>query len=441
MVNIFFSVGEPSGDLHGANLIRALRQQSPGIACRGFGGPRMAAAGCELLTDLTEYAVMGLVPALRHLPRFWQFYRRARSELRRQRPDAVVLIDYPGFNWWVARAARACDVPVFYYGVPQLWAWAPWRVRKLRRLVDHVLCKLPFEAAWFRERGCRATYVGHPYFDQLAEQTERERTGDRHVRCGGREQDGPLVVILPGSRMQEVTRNFPWFVRTASRIREMVPTARFAVASFNDRQAEVARRLLATTELPAEVLVGRTAELIRASQVCLACSGSVSLELLYFTKPSLILYRASRLPLAIATRLFLRVRFITLVNLLASADPFLSKGETYCSTVAQAEDVPFPEYLTSTDPSEAMAERVSGWLLDEAIYAARVARLAELKARYAATGASRAAAAYVLGALPGSQTHSFDRGKAAGCPENDGPTDSGSLNPSRDQPPKNHSRV
>ena len=123
---IFFSAGEPSGDLHGANLIRQLRARSPEIETLGFGGPRMAAEGCELLADLTQLAVMWFVAVLAHLRRFYKLYRQAQRCFREQQVDAVVLIDYPGFNWWVARAAQRAGIPVYYYGVPQMWAWAPW---------------------------------------------------------------------------------------------------------------------------------------------------------------------------------------------------------------------------------------------------------------------------------------------------------------------------
>ena len=169
-MKIFFSVGEPSGDLHGANLIRELRRLHSHGEFVGYGGPRMAAAGCQLHADLTELAVMWFLRALMHLPRFWQLVCQADRYFRHQRPDAVILIDYPGFNWWIARRAKAHRIPVFYYGAPQMWAWAGWRVGKMRRLVDHVLCKLPFEADWYRQRGCDATYVGHPYFDEMAQQ-------------------------------------------------------------------------------------------------------------------------------------------------------------------------------------------------------------------------------------------------------------------------------
>jgi lipid-A-disaccharide synthase len=201
-MKIFFSVGEPSGDLHGSNLIRELRARRPDCEFVGYGGPRMAAAGCELHEDLTKLAVMWIVQVALNIHKFWGLYKRADAYFRDHRPDAVVLIDYPGFNWWIAARAKAHGIPVIYYGVPQLWAWAGWRIKKMRRYIDYVLCKLPFEERWYRERGCNATFVGHPYFDQLrAERLDAEFIDQ--LQAG----DGPLVAILPGSRTQEVKSN------------------------------------------------------------------------------------------------------------------------------------------------------------------------------------------------------------------------------------------
>src|SRR5688572_3589939 len=142
-MRIFFSVGEPSGDLHGANLIRQLDQRMP-IEAVGLGGPRMAAAGCKLVRDMSDLAVMGFFPVIAKLPEFWRLRAQVGQFFDNARPDAVVLIDFPGFNWHVARMAKERGIPVFYYGLPQLWAWASWRVRKVQANVDHSLCKLPF---------------------------------------------------------------------------------------------------------------------------------------------------------------------------------------------------------------------------------------------------------------------------------------------------------
>src|SRR5260370_27898214 len=169
-MHIFLCAGEPSGDLHGSNLVRALRRLKPEVACVGYGGERMEAAGCRLLHPLCQLAVMGLIRVLFHGPRFLRLLWQANRYFRHERPDAVVLIDFPGFNWWLARLAHARGIPVFYFVPPQLWAWAGWRVRKMRRSVDHVLCSLPFEESWYRERGIDAQFIGHPYFDELPRQ-------------------------------------------------------------------------------------------------------------------------------------------------------------------------------------------------------------------------------------------------------------------------------
>ena len=390
-MKIFFSVGEPSGDLHGANLIRDLRQHSPDIECVGYGGPKMSAAGCQLHADLTQWAVMWILQVLLNLHHFWRLYRRAGEYFRDERPDAVVLIDYPGFNWWIARAAKTHRIPVFYYGVPQMWAWAPWRVRKMRRLVDHVLCKLPFEADWYRQRGCDATYLGHPYFDELERQELDREFVDAQSRRPGR-----LVTILPGSRSQEVVKNLPGFLAAAEQIHRCVPDARFAIASFNEKQAAMAYDQAGAAGVPVEVFVGRTPELIRLSHCCLACSGSVSLELLYHTKPTVILYRVGWFAYSVARRLFIKVRFITLVNLLAAEDPFLRGGAVYDPHAAADDGILFPEHLTYEDRTPQIARQIVCWLTDEASYRLRVGELGELKRRYATGGASHRAATYIL---------------------------------------------
>ncbi len=392
-MKIFFSVGEPSGDLHGANLIRELRRRRADCQFVGYGGPRMAAAGCTLHEDLTKLAVMWFARALLNLHKFWALASRADRYFRHHRPDVVVLIDYPGFNWWIARRAKAHGIPVIYYGAPQLWAWGGWRVRKMRRFVDHVLCKLPFEEAWYRDRGCRATFVGHPYFDQLrAEQLDAAFV--KRQRMTG----GPLVAILPGSRTQEVKSNLNCFIKAARVVHRRVPRVRFIVAAFKESQAELAREALAGSGLPAEVHVGRTAEIIHTADCAMAVSGSVSLELLYHTTPTVILYYISR-PAFFVQRFFRKVRYITLVNLLTASDLFPKRVATYDPADPSDAGVLMPEYLTCEDKSEQVAAHAIEWLTEPASRARRVGQLAELKERVGHGGASQRAADYLLEVL------------------------------------------
>jgi lipid-A-disaccharide synthase len=386
---VFFSAGEPSGDMHGANLIRALRQLDPALQAVGYGGPQMAQAGCHLHADLTQLAVMWLLRALLHLHQFARHLWRAARYFDRHRPDAVVLIDFPGFNWWIARCAKRRGIPVFYYAPPQVWAWARWRVKKMRRYVDHVLCSLPFEQQWYQQHGCRAVLVGHPYFDEV-----HHRQLDAAFVCDMRSH-GRLVTILPGSRTQEVKHNLRWLYRAAQRVRQAVPDVRLAVAAFKPEHARFAAQMARQHGLEVEVHVGRTPELIHAAHCCMAVSGSVSLELLYHARPTVILYWITRTAYVVQS-FFRKVKYITLVNLLACDDAFGPDLRPYDPAAPGAQHVLFPEYLTCRDRSPQIAEHVVGWLTDPTAHAALVARLRQLRDSVCRPGAARTAAAYIL---------------------------------------------
>ena len=410
-MKIFFSVGEPSGDLHGANLIRQLHQRLPGLQTTGFGGPKMRSAGCDLLQDMTELALMGLGPVLLKLPRFFELRRRAKEVFRNDRPDAVVLIDYPGFNWHIARAAKELGIPVIYYGLPQLWAWASWRVKKVQRYVDHALCKLPFEEKWFRDQGCSATYVGHPYFDEL-----RSQQPDEQFCAWLRSKNGRLITLLPGSRTQEVKNNLPLLLQSAQRILREVPDVHFAVASYNDRQADTARQMAAAMELPIETHVGRTCELIREAHSCLACSGSVSLELLYHAKPSVVVYKVPWLTYNVVRRALLNVQYFTLVNLLAVDDIHPAQIRPYEPHQPGHEQVLFPEYGTWRDRSADVAAHAIEWLNHPASHQQLASRLQTLRDQLTTGSASATAADYiarVLSPSPQSKAQPSSVGAAA----------------------------
>jgi lipid-A-disaccharide synthase len=373
-MRIFICAGEPSGDLHGANLIRELRRLRPGVECVGFGGERMEAAGARLLYPLCRLAVMWFLRVLANAPTFLSLLSRADRYFRHRRPDAVVLIDYPGFNWWLARRAHFHGIPVFYFVPPQLWAWAGWRVRKMRRWVDHVLCSLPFEVDWYRQRGVDAHFVGHPYFDELPLQPFDPEFVAR-VEGAGQIPVG----LLPGSRTQEVTRNLPTLVRAAARVHEARPDTRFLVACFKEAHRQSVEACVRGRGLPVEAFVGRTPEVIRAARACVAVSGSVGLELLYHGKPSAVVYRVGKLDLKIGRR-FLRAPYISLVNLLAERELF-------------------PEFLTDRCEAEAISQHVLTWLNDAGAYGARCRELAELRERVARPGACARVARYVLHTL------------------------------------------
>jgi len=373
----------------------------------------MAAVGCDLHADLTGLAIMWFGRALANLHKFWDLAGRADRYFRHHRPDAVVLIDYPGFNWWIAWRAKIHGIPVFYYTPPQIWAWATWRAKKMRRLSDHVLCSLPFEEEWFRQRGCNATFVGHPFFDEVRQHKFDESFLESHRRTG------PLVTILPGSRTQEVLHNLPWFLKAATRVRQAVPEARFAIAAFKPKHAQMAREMVVASgqwavggesgeqgagsgeqsgensKLVIDIYSGQTPELMQLATCCMACSGSVSMELLYHTKPTVIHYWVSPLAYLVQKR-FRKVKYITLVNLLSTGELYPADLSPYHPSQPGAEKVLFPEYLTCEDKSAAVAGHVIEWLNDPSALARQIAALEQLKAEVAHGGASVRAAEYIL---------------------------------------------
>lgn len=371
-MRIFLSAGEPSGDLHGGSLIEALGRQLPEVKCVGFGGARMAAAGCRLLYPLAEHAVMGFVSVAAQVPRFWNRLQEADRFFRDERPDAVVLIDLPGFHWWLAAAAKKRNIPVYYFMPPQMWAWAGWRVRKMRRYVDHALCSMAFEHQWYADRGVSAHYVGHPYFDEMA----RQRLDPEFmaaVRADGR----PIVAFLPGSRTAEVKNNFSTHLRAARQIHARRPDVRFLVASFTEAQRQLVLQQVARYPgLPIEAHIGRTPEIIESAHSCIAVSGSVSLEMLYRRRPTVIVYRTNPFYLWLSGR-FKTVRYITLVNLLAEAELF-------------------PEFLSARNEAEGVAAHTLKWLDDPESYRATVEDLTRLKERVAQPGACDRSAELIL---------------------------------------------
>ena len=389
-MRIFLSAGEPSGDLHGSNLIRSLRNRQEQCEFVGFGSHHMEQADCRLHRDMSDLAIMGFARVIPHLQTFWRLLKLAKAEFRSRRPDAVVLIDYPGFNWWVAKAAKAQGIPVFYFGTPQIWAWATHRVHKLRRLVDHSLCKLPFEPDWYAQHGCQASYVGHPYFDNFVRQELDQNFLEQLPQ-------GHLLTVLPGSRTQEVRHNLPTFLKTIDCIQKRVTNVAFAVASYNDQQAELARQIVQEHQGVARphVYSGKTRELIHRATCCLACSGSVSLELLHEAKPTVIHYKTDRVGDLLQKR-FRRCKFITLVNLLHSEHRFAYQQPYDPNDLAALNEAPFPEYLTVQDRSADMANHLVRWLTNRQLLHEAIGRLEPLRKSFAKPGASEAAAAYIL---------------------------------------------
>jgi lipid-A-disaccharide synthase len=302
---ILLSAGEPSGDLHGAALARALRSRWSDAELYGLGGPLMASAGVRLLASLDQLAVMGLVEVASRIPFFFRLLRRVRGELVSRPPDLVIPIDYPGFNLRLARAAKERNVAVLYYIAPQVWAWHRSRVGKLARYTDRMAVILPFEEALFREAGADATFVGHPLLDVEPPRRPRERF------CGqvGIDADRPLLALFPGSRAQELQRHLTLFSEAARRVQARRPSIQPVIA--------------AEPTLPDAAFAGspwpRTRdawELLHHASAAVVKSGTSTLQAALTVTPMVIAYRMHPASFAVAKRL-VTVQHVGLANLVA----------------------------------------------------------------------------------------------------------------------------
>jgi lipid-A-disaccharide synthase len=304
---IFLSAGEESGDLHGAALARALRSAIPGVRLLGLGGGRMEAEGVRLMAGLSELAVMGFAEVVRHLPFFIGLRRRVFAALEAEGVDLVIPIDYPGFNLRLARRAHGRRLPVLYYIAPQVWAWHRSRVRDLARDADRVAVVLPFEEAFLRERGVKATFVGHPLLDAPPPPLPRDGWAQAH----GLDPARPILALFPGSRAQEVSRHLALFRAAA----EKVVAARPEVQPVFGAPPALDAAAYAGAGWPT---IPSGGGLLRYATAALAKSGTTTLEAALAGTPLVVAYRMNRLSYALARRV-VKVPHIALANLIAEA--------------------------------------------------------------------------------------------------------------------------
>jgi len=308
---IFISAGESSGDIHGAHLMRCLLEKDSNITFYGLGRENMLKAGLHGLHDMTHKSLMWL-HALTELSTFMKMKKDCIHFLSRERPCAVILIDYCGFNFHIARAAKKLGIPVIYYISPQLWAHGPWRVRKMKKLVDKLLVIYPFEKPFYDNAGIPVTYVGHPLFDEI----HKEGVDEGLVTELKKQLGETIVSFLPGSRRQEIVRLLPLFLQSAVQIHQKIPSAQFLISCSDEQHLDLIRTITKDYYAPYKIVVGNVHEVIEASGLCIAGAGTITLQIAYYLKPMIIAYKISPFAYFIA-KPFLITPFIGLVNKLA----------------------------------------------------------------------------------------------------------------------------
>jgi lipid-A-disaccharide synthase len=303
----FIIAGEPSGDLHGSNLVRHLREadQDADIAC--WGGELMRNAGANLLKHYRETAFMGVWEVIVNIRRIQANFTECRRQVTDMNPDVIILIDYPGFNLRMARFAREAGFRVFYYISPKFWAWREGRVKKIRRYVDRLYIIFPFEKEFYRGHDYPAIFLGNPLIDHI--DIWRSKTTDSDLLRISLGLDGrPVVALLAGSRLQEVERMLPVMAAEAPSF----PDYQFAVAAMDHLPSRLYEETAAKYNI--RIIYGRTYDLLAVAEAALVTSGTATLEAALFDVPQVVCYSTSPLTYRLA-KLVIKVRFISLVNL------------------------------------------------------------------------------------------------------------------------------
>jgi lipid-A-disaccharide synthase len=316
-VQVFVIAGEASGDLHGSNLIHALKSRLPQAKFVGIGGPKMEEAGLELLFPNSDLAVVGVVEVIGHIRPILRAFCRTTAWLRKEKPDLLILIDYPEFNLLVAGRAKKLGIPIFYYISPQVWAWRQGRVKKLRRLVDRMAVILPFEEAFFRSRGMEVSFVGHPLLDVV----KAEVSKIKFCKKAGLNPERPIVGLVPGSRKSEISRLFPVMAGAAERIFQDRQDIQFVVPLAPSLDPGILESLNhQITKSPNHPIIwvvkGQTYDAIAASDLILAASGTVTLEAAILETPMVVTYKVSPVTCFLG-KFLIKVPFASLVNLIA----------------------------------------------------------------------------------------------------------------------------
>jgi lipid-A-disaccharide synthase len=309
---LMLMAGEASGDLHGGNLARALLAQRPNLQLLGVGGRRMRAAGVELLFDIRDLAVVGAVEAVHSLRTLWMVYRSLLAEVERAPVDAVLLIDFPGFNLRLAKAMAQRHIPVLYYIAPQIWAWHAGRMKRIRRRVRKLFVILPFEAALYREAGVDAEFVGHPLLDLVRGSGSKAEA----LACCGLDPTAPVVGLLPGSRRSELHYLLRPMLDAAAKIHAQMTTAQFILPLAETLQPADVQEALGTASVPVRLVQHQTYQAMQSADILLVASGTATLEAALIGTPMVIVYKAHPLTYLLA-RLVMRVSSIGLPNVIA----------------------------------------------------------------------------------------------------------------------------
>jgi lipid-A-disaccharide synthase len=300
----YLVAGEASGDLHGANLMKALKQEDPDAQFRFYGGDRMLAEGGTLQKHYSEMAFMGFTEVLLNLRTILKNMKACKADVLAYQPDVLILIDFPGFNLKIADFARQNGINTAYYISPKVWAWNQKRVIKIKKTVDRMFCILPFEVDFYKEWGMEVDYVGNPLLDAIDQFTPNPAFKDTY-----RLNDKPVIALLPGSRKQEIERLLPDMLSVTASF----PDHHFVVAAAPSFDQQYYQQFISSANVT--LVFNQTYDLLQVASAAIVASGTATLETALFHVPQVVVYRGGAVSVAIA-RMLVNIKFISLVNLI-----------------------------------------------------------------------------------------------------------------------------
>lgn len=310
---IMIIAGEASGDMHGAKLAQSIKSLAADTLLFGVGGDAMQKQGVRIIVDAKTLAVVGITEVLTKLAAIYRGFVAVKKTLGSHKPDLLILIDFPDFNFHVAAVAKKLNIPILYYISPQLWAWRQNRVKKIKRLVDHMAVILPFEAAFYRQNQVPVTFVGHPLLDS-------NPPAPKH-QAAVTSSNQPVIGLLPGSREKEVSTLLPVMLQAAMQIKRRLPSASFAVSCSESIHADLVTGVVNqyASSLDVKIIKGEVVQIFEQSQLLVAASGTVTLEAALYGVPTVIVYKVSPLSYWLGKRL-IKVKHIGLVNLIVQKE-------------------------------------------------------------------------------------------------------------------------
>lgn len=308
----YLIAGEPSGDLHGSNLMKYIKQKDPQAEFRFFGGDLMLEHDKNIVLHYKETAFMGIWEVLVHIFKIRRNFKICKKSLLEFKPNVLILIDYPGFNLVMSKFAHKKGIKTFYYISPKVWAWKQSRVKIIRKYVDRLFTILPFETAFYEKFGMEVNYFGNPIIDALYDKINQKPSREEFLKTH-KLPDKPIIAILPGSRRQEINRCMPEMIPSVTAF----PDYHFVIAGFEPLGKEIYKPFLNKPNV--HILFGKTYDILQQAEAAIVTSGTATLETAMFKVPQVVVYKTSSFSYRVGIH-FVKVKFISLVNLIADKE-------------------------------------------------------------------------------------------------------------------------